>query len=135
MFTFRFSDPVGSDSGAQWDALYGDFSRAIMKSPGGVVASGCTYGWSLDRESFCGAFRYLNRDSMESFLGGGEGRVLMEALRSRASAGVEVEYLDTRKFDRGWHGSVDKTLPDNPRLEALFRGITGEMSRVMRGVQ
>lgn len=47
----------------------------------------------------------------------------------------DIAWVRTRKFDRGWHGSVDKTFPDNPKLEAVFSGITGEMARVMRGVQ
>lgn len=113
-FTFRFAETLDSDAGTQWETSFHNyFARAILNSPGGVVASGGSFGWELGRQSLCAIFSYLSVDAMESFLGEGEGRRLLEELLGwRASAGVEVEYMTTvQKFKHGWLGSIDKTRP------------------------
>lgn len=126
LFTFKFPKPLGSGA-PEWDASFGEFSNAVMKSSGGVVATSCSSGWELNKSSFCGAFRYLSQDAMKLFLEGGEGKRLFETLQSLATAGVEVEYLETRQFDQGWQGSVDKTRPDNPVATAMFSDLQSKL--------
>ncbi|KAK7422039.1 hypothetical protein QQZ08_009688 [Neonectria magnoliae] len=44
LFTFKFNDPLGSSIDAeQWDASFAEFAEAVMKSPGGVVATKCSF--------------------------------------------------------------------------------------------
>ncbi|KAF5013062.1 hypothetical protein FDECE_889 [Fusarium decemcellulare] len=120
LFTFKFNSQPSSDEAAQWDASFASFARAVLKSPGGVVATTFSYGWELNRSSFCAAFRYLDIESMQSFVGQENGSQLFGELQSRATGGVEVEFLETRVYDQGWQGSVDKTRPENPAAASLI---------------
>lgn len=120
-FTFKFNNRVESSNDAgRWDASFAEFTGAVMKSPGGVVATSCSYGWGLNRDSYCASFRYLNIDTMQSFLQENETNRLLRELRSHATGGIEVEFLETRVFSHGWQGSVDHTQPQNPGTAALF---------------
>lgn len=136
-FTFKFNDPVLSSSDAgQWDTSFAEFTRAVMKSPGGVVATSCSYGWGLNRDSYCVSFRYLNIETMQSFLEENETSRLLGELRPHATGGIEVEFLETRVFRHGWQGSVDQTQPQNPGPAALFGAqgmFTGINFSAMRG--
>jgi hypothetical protein len=92
-----------------------------MLSPGAVVASYSIGGWSLDRTSYCAAYRYLNADAMRNFItGDNKVRGLLEGLQSRASGGTQLEFLETRVYKQGWQGSVTKTEPDIPTLSAFM---------------
>ncbi|KAK7422653.1 hypothetical protein QQX98_001441 [Neonectria punicea] len=121
LFTFKFNDPLGSSTDAeQWDASFAKFAGAVMKSPGGVVATNCSYGWELNHSSYCASFRYLNIETMRSFLKEDEASQLLEGLRSRATGGIEIQFLETRAFKHGWQGSVDKIRPENPGTAAFL---------------
>ncbi|KAF7556398.1 hypothetical protein G7Z17_g1451 [Cylindrodendrum hubeiense] len=137
-FTFKFNDGLGSSSDAgQWDAVFAQFATGVMGSPGGVVATSATYGWELNHDSYTAAFRYLNIEAMQSFLQENDASQLLEQLRSRATGGIEIEFLETRLFSHGWLGSVDKTRPENPATTAMFaeaRNIFGGVnSSIVRG--
>ncbi|KAH7139932.1 hypothetical protein B0J13DRAFT_558675 [Dactylonectria estremocensis] len=138
LFTFNFNNRPGSiEDAGNWDATFVEFVRAIMKSPGGVVATSSSYGWELNHNSYCAAFRYLNIETMQSFLEEPETRRLLEGLQVLAQGGVEIEYLETRVFSHGWQGSVDNTTPENPGTAAFItdaqRMFQGIHSSVVRG--
>ncbi|KAJ4113771.1 hypothetical protein NW765_011378 [Fusarium oxysporum] len=92
-----------------------------MLSPGAVVASYSIGGWSSDRRSYCAAYRYLNADALRNFIqGDNRVRELLQVLQSRASGGMELEFLETRVYKQGWQGSVTKTEPDNQTLSGFM---------------
>ncbi|KAM5367183.1 hypothetical protein ACJZ2D_010173 [Fusarium nematophilum] len=133
LFTFTFTKRLSDEAQVDWNASFSPFSQAVMKSPGGVVASFFSHGWDVTHKSYCAAFRYLNTEAMRSFLEG-EGSRLFEELRSRAR--VEIEFLETRVFKHGWQGSVEKTRPDEERTAAfitdaqrIFGGINSTLVR------
>ncbi|KAF9776682.1 hypothetical protein IL306_005111 [Fusarium sp. DS 682] len=121
LFTFRFNTQLSASDVEQLDASLQELDRAIMLSPGAVVASYSIGGWSLDRASYCAAYRYLNADAMMKYIEG-DGKImgLLRGLQSRASGSTELEFLETRMFKQGWQGSVTKTEPDNPTLSAFM---------------
>ncbi|KAF4335144.1 hypothetical protein FBEOM_11007 [Fusarium beomiforme] len=117
LFTFRFSNASDFE---QLDTIFQQINSEVMLSPGAVVASYSIGGWSLDRTSYCAAYRYLNADAMRNFIqGDNKVRHLLEGVQSRASA-TELDFLETRVYKQGWQGSVTKTEPDNPTLSAFM---------------
>ncbi|KPM35156.1 hypothetical protein AK830_g11408 [Neonectria ditissima] len=131
LFTFSFNSPVESSTDTeQWDVSFAQLRGAVMGSPGGVVATKCSYGWELNHSSYCAAFRFLKIDTFQTFLEESEVSQLLEGLRSRATGGVNIQFLDTRAFSHGWQGSVDRTTPETAGTAAfietaqtLFKGI------------
>ncbi|KAG7405030.1 hypothetical protein Forpe1208_v015463 [Fusarium oxysporum f. sp. rapae] len=121
LFNFRFANALTSSEFQQLDAVLQELDRAIMLSPGAVVASYSIGGWSSDRRSYCAAYRYLNADALRNFIqGDNKVRELLQVLQSRASGGMELEFLETRVYKQGWQGSVTKTEPDNPTLSGFM---------------
>ncbi|KAF4950032.1 hypothetical protein FGADI_8478 [Fusarium gaditjirri] len=118
LFNFRFANALTSSDAAQLDAVFQELDRAIMLSPGAVVASYSIGGWSSDRRSYCTAYRYLNADALRNFIQGDNN--VRELLQSRASGGMELEFMETRVYKQGWQGSVTKTEPDNPTLSGFM---------------
>ncbi|KAH7153796.1 hypothetical protein DER46DRAFT_702483 [Fusarium sp. MPI-SDFR-AT-0072] len=121
LFNFRFANALTSSEFQQLDAVLQELDRAIMLSPGAVVASYSIGGSSSDRRSYCAAYRYLNADALRNFIqGDNKVRELLQVLQSRASGGMELEFLETRVYKQGWQGSVTKTEPDNPTLSGFM---------------
>ncbi|TVY67963.1 hypothetical protein Focb16_v002167 [Fusarium oxysporum f. sp. cubense] len=121
LLNFRFANALTSSEFQQLDAVLQELDRTIMLSPGAVVASYSIGGWSSDRRSYCAAYRYLNADALRNFIqGDNRVRELLQVLQSRASGGMELEFLETRVYKQGWQGSVTKTEPDNQTLSGFM---------------
>ncbi|CCT75076.1 uncharacterized protein FFUJ_11157 [Fusarium fujikuroi IMI 58289] len=121
LLNFRFANALTSSEIQQLDAILQQLDRAIMLSPGAVVASYSIGGWGSDCRSYCAAYRYLNADALRNFIqGDNKVRGLLEILQSRASGGMQLEFLQTRVYKQGWQGSVTKTEPDNPTLSGFM---------------
>ncbi|KAF5712425.1 hypothetical protein FMUND_8520 [Fusarium mundagurra] len=119
--SFRFANSLNSSEVQQLDAVLQELDRAIMLSPGAVVASYSIGGWSSDCRSYSAAYRYLNADALKNFIQGDKKvRELLQVLQSRASGGMELDFLETRVYKQGWQGSVTKTEPDNPTLSGFM---------------
>lgn len=52
---------------------------------------------------------------------------MFEELRSLATKGTEVEFMEVRCYDHGWQGSVDKTYPENHGFFASIRGMSQQI--------
>ncbi|KAH7129161.1 hypothetical protein EDB81DRAFT_808793 [Dactylonectria macrodidyma] len=112
LFTFTFSHRLSSSEGiGEWDALLANFSRIIMKSPGGVVVTSSSYGWELNDDSYCVAFRYLNMETMQSFIEQSGVRQLLDGLLKCGARRIEMEFLETLFSARD-----GKDLLTRPRL-------------------
>ncbi|KAF5537595.1 hypothetical protein FMEXI_9802 [Fusarium mexicanum] len=121
LLDFRFANALTSSEVQQLDAVLQELDRAIMLSPGAVVASYSIGGWSSDCRSYSAAYRYLNADALRNFIQGDKKvRELLQVLQSRASGGMQLEFLETRVYKQGWQGSVAKTEPDNPALSGFM---------------
>ncbi|KAL7767095.1 hypothetical protein ACKLNR_005011 [Fusarium oxysporum f. sp. zingiberi] len=121
LLNFRFANALTSSEFQQLDAVLQELDRTIMLSPGAVVASYSIGGWSSDRRSYCAAYRYLNADALRNFIqGDNRVRESLQVLQSRASGGMELEFLETRVYKQGWQGSVTKTEPDNQTLSGFM---------------
>ncbi|KAF5678554.1 hypothetical protein FDENT_8933 [Fusarium denticulatum] len=119
--SFRFANSLNSSEVQQLDAVLKELDCAIMLSPGAVVASYSIGGWSSDHRSYSAAYRYLNANALRNFIqGDNKVRELLQILQSRASGGMELEFLETRVYKQGWQGSVTKTEPDNPTLSGFM---------------
>ncbi|EWG48614.1 hypothetical protein FVEG_08319 [Fusarium verticillioides 7600] len=119
--SFGFANSLNSSEVQQLDAVLQELDRAIMLSPGAVVASYSIGGWSSDNRSYSAAYRYLNANGLRNFIqGDNKVRELLQILQSRASGGMELEFLETRVYKQGWQGSVTKTEPDNPTLSGFM---------------
>ncbi|KAF4970539.1 hypothetical protein FSARC_2448 [Fusarium sarcochroum] len=115
LFTFRFNTPPSASDKEQLDNTFLQFYNTILKSPGGVVSTVGILGWEASLTSYCLAFRYLNIETMQSFLEEDDkARGLAEGLQSYATGGTELEFLETRVYKEGWQGSVDRTKPVDP---------------------
>ena len=117
LFTFDFSVTLTDEDKEKLDHILSQFARSVLQSPGGVVSSYCTTGWDVNNTSCCGIFRYIGIQEMQSFL---QQNQIFDELRSLATNGTEVEFMEVRCYAHGWQGSVDKTYPENPASGAFF---------------
>ncbi|UPK93786.1 hypothetical protein LCI18_004721 [Fusarium solani-melongenae] len=117
LFTFNFPVTLTDEDKEKPDHILSQFARSVLQSPGGVVSSYCTTGWDVNNTSCCGIFRYIGIQEMQSFL---QQNQIFEELRSLATNGTEVEFMEVRCYAHGWQGSVDKTYPENPASGAFF---------------
>ena len=119
ILTFHFPTEFDPSKNREWQTGWDRFSRATLKSNGGVVCRGTCGGGAVDRRSFCGVIRYINLPAVKQHLLEEESRgplygglVQMKAL---ASEGMVVEFASMYELRDGWLGSVIKTHKDDPR--------------------
>ncbi|OTA88376.1 hypothetical protein M434DRAFT_399038 [Hypoxylon sp. CO27-5] len=79
-----------------------------------------SHSWAIDKHtldiihpgsSFCASFTCSGVEDMNKAIEELRDNRFMKFLMSKASAGLEIDFLYTYCFDDGWHGSVTQTAP------------------------
>ncbi|OTA55117.1 hypothetical protein K449DRAFT_469086 [Hypoxylon sp. EC38] len=107
-----------------------------------------SYSWAIDKHtldiihpgsSFCASFTCSGVEDMNKAIEELRDNRFMKFLMSKASAGLEIDFLYTYCFDDGWHGSVTKTVQesnitpeDRERSDALRRYIASTRGQCTR---
>jgi hypothetical protein len=58
-------------------------------------------------------------------------RRLVKVLKSYATGGIELEFLETRVYEDGWQGSVDQTRRPDPNGDRFI----AEAQAIMRSIE